>query len=317
MKEIRLLTMLLVGSGLPIDDVFRVIETAPRRYKTYLIPKRSGGWREIAQPARELKALQYVLLNQVLSEFPVHAAASAYEQGRSIKANADKHAGARRILKLDFRSFFPSIKPKDWEALVRRSQCIQISNDDLKIMSRLLFWGGGSVRPVKLSIGAPTSPRLSNLILYDLDCALSQFAAESGVSYTRYADDITLSGNQLDAILLVEKEARRLIKVSRSPNLSFNEEKRGLYHRGQRQMVTGLILTPNGKVSIGRDRKRLVSSLLHKVKLGIATPAQIGMAKGYLAFAISAEAAFVNRMRHKYGTECVSFVLSFEIPPRT
>ena len=70
----------------------RLLETAPKRYKTYAVPKRSGvGYRTIAQPAREIKMLQRWAVQEYLATLPVHSAAQAYEVGSSIKNNADWH----------------------------------------------------------------------------------------------------------------------------------------------------------------------------------------------------------------------------------
>jgi len=48
-----------------------------------------------------------------------------------------------------------------------------------------------------------------------------------------------------------------------------NELKRGVYTKGQKRLVTGLVLTPENCVSIGRDRKRAISALIHKFTLGV------------------------------------------------
>src|SRR5438067_12922461 len=91
-------------------ELMRIIQTAPARYKQYTIPKRSGGLRIIAQPSRELKALQRYVLQTKLSQFPIHQAATAYIKNRNILYNAEKHKDNRVIMKLDFTDFFPSIK---------------------------------------------------------------------------------------------------------------------------------------------------------------------------------------------------------------
>lgn len=244
MIALNLHALLLLESGLPVDDVFRIIDTAPLRYRSYPIPKRTGGFRQIAQPARELKVLQHVVLDHILSTFPVHPSASAYEAGRSIYHNAKTHAGAGIILKLDFQSFFPSIVPRDWAILAKSSKKYEISDLEIRVISRLLFWGDGKNSPKKLSIGAPTSPKMSNIILFDFDSKLSKFANDLGVNYTRYADDITVSGDDIVKLRDFENFARLALSEMKSPKLKINESKRGIYRKGERQMVTGLILTP-------------------------------------------------------------------------
>lgn len=314
--KLNLLNMLVLESGLPLDDVFRIIDTAPLRYKSYPIPKRSGGIRQIAQPARELKALQYVLLDHVLNAFPVHPSAAAYEKGRGIKDNAAFHASSNCILKLDFKSFFPSIGPRDWSIFAKKNSLFEFSDIDVKTISRLLFWGDGHNNPKKLSIGAPTSPKVSNILLYEVDSEISLSCTVAGLKYTRYADDITISGKFSSDILNFERKIREIIRDTKSPKLTFNDNKRGLYTKGERRMVTGLVITPEGRVSLGRDRKRLINSLVDHVKKQTATVRQIATAKGYLAFAISAEPDFVNRLEKKYGPDTVRFILSYDIPSR-
>ncbi len=308
------MSLLLEKSGLPWFDLQRVINTAPVRYKTFHIRKRRGGLREIAQPARELKLLQRILLEEVLCLFPVHEAAMAYETGRNIRKNAEAHASHAVLLKVDFRSFFPSIRRGDWTRLVRKTEIL--SEADIQLTAQLFFWGKGTSRPVCLSIGAPTSPKISNIIMHKIDVHCSDLAEKWNLTYTRYADDITVSGGDQGSVLAFEREMRRLIQNIKSPKLEFNEEKRGVYKQGQKLMVTGLIITPEQSISLGRERKRLTSTLLHRASLGQATLNQLAEAKGLLAFAASAEPEFISRMRAKYGSELISRVMAFAIPPR-
>jgi hypothetical protein len=153
-------------------------------------------------------------------------------------------------------------------------------------------------------------------MLFRLDTTLSQIAARLNVIYTRYADDITVSGKSVEDVLRFEATFLRIIKDTKSPMLSMNNQKRGLYLKGQRRMVTGLIVTPNGQISIGRERKRLISAILHKAVLGTLTVEQMSYLKGMFGFCLVNEAEFISRMRRKYGNEVVDRVLAFAPPPR-
>lgn len=310
-----LLQELSAELAVSISDLDWIIRTAPKRYKVYTIPKRSGGERTIAQPSRELKVLQRYLLETLLSKFPVHWAANGYVHDRSIASNAAVHRTSAFILKLDFKDFFPSILVRDWERVVRKSQQ-KLSRADIGITSKVMFWGDGSIQPRCLSIGAPTSPALSNIVMYDLDVLLSSAAEKTSVRYSRYADDITVSSDNIDAVLKFERIARGIVGRSKSPELLFNDSKRGLYGKGQRRMVTGLIITPDENVSIGRDRKRLISAMLHRVSIGERDPEHMGKLKGYLGFCIAVEPAFIARLREKYGNGIVDLVLRAEAPKR-
>ena len=86
--------------------VLRVFARAPYAYKVYYIPKKNRGVREIAQPARETKKLQYWAIENILSTLPIHDAAYAYVQGRNIKQNAGVHAKNPYLAKFDIKNFF-------------------------------------------------------------------------------------------------------------------------------------------------------------------------------------------------------------------
>jgi RNA-directed DNA polymerase len=170
-----LIESLSVEFGLGPRDLMRIIATAPRRYKVYEIPKRHGGMRVIAQPSRELKALQRFVIKNTLSEFPVHQAAAAYVEDRNIRENAIEHVQSKVLLKLDFQDFFPSITVADWERYAKASS-YEFQRGELSLYSRILFWGRRSHEPRCLSIGAPSSPLLSNILLFDVDTKLAAAA---------------------------------------------------------------------------------------------------------------------------------------------
>jgi hypothetical protein len=302
--------------GLDTNDIARIIWTAPARYKVYEIPKRRGGTRTIAQPSRDLKSIQRFIVDTKLSLLTVHPCATGYIKRKNIRDNAERHQLNRIVLKLDFQNFFPSILVRDWSRFVRSKDYCAPLRSDSEIYARLLFWGAGSAQPKCLSIGAPSSPILSNVLLYDLDQKFSEEAHRLKLAYTRYADDITVSGSSLEDIRAFEKAARKIVRSTKSPKLNFNEDKRGIYLRGQRRMVTGLVITPPGIISIGRQRKRLISSLIHRTLINASDTTTIGQAKGLLGFCIANEPSFVSRMRTKYGNEVIDRILTFRIPER-
>lgn len=315
----NLLRELIATLGLSANEILHIISTAPARYKVYDIPKRGGGTRTIAHPSRELKAIQHYVLHNTLSNYPVHECSMAYVKNRNIRTNASRHANSRSILKLDFQNFFHSIRTPDWERFAKRNPNDLVDPSEIRLYSKIMFWGQQkrSHLPRCLSIGAPTSPMLSNILLYDFDCTLADEASRAGVIYTRYADDITASGNDVDKILTYEKFVRRAVKALKTPKLTFNEEKRGLYKKGQRRLVTGLVITPDGNISVGRERKRLISAMLNRFSheaLSLETRSQL---KGLLGFCVANEPDFLGRLRVKYGDQLVDAALKFHAPSRS
>lgn len=303
-----LIETLALDAGLSVRDVTRIVASAPKRYVSYPIKKRDGTNRMIAQPAFELKALQRLVMMRVLSQFPVHDAAYAYVKGRSIRQNALRHAQSDFILKLDFKNFFPSIRPVDLERLLTIRAPLGVQPPDYETLYQLLFWGNKSYIPKYLSIGAPSSPMVSNIVMYELDRNLSEVAAELGVTYTRYADDLTISGPASSRLLSFERKLQTLLKEV-PLSLALNDKKRGLYGRGERRMVTGLVITPDHKVSIGRERKRTIRAAVNRYRNGELDDVELMRCKGLLAFVIAAEPTFLRSLIDTYGRDTIRAIL--------
>jgi hypothetical protein len=294
-----LLNILVASTGLMPGDVLKIIADAPRRYKIFEIPKRSGGMREIAQPARELKILQRVLLDKILVKLPLHSASCAYRKSVSIRHNALVHAGSAAILKMDFQNFFPSITSIDWKKYCDRN--MSFSQIDLDFSSRILFRSIPGTQHLRLSIGAPSSPTLSNVLMYDFDEGISNKAAALRLNYTRYADDLTFSGDDVRSLRLMARTVDDYARNLKTPLLSVNHAKTALINRANRRTVTGLVLANNGSVGLGRDRRRLVSAQVHHAILGKMSVEQMVRLAGYLAFVNVADPTFLEVLERKYG----------------
>lgn len=309
----KLVDRLSLEFGSSPDQLRRIIATAPARYAHFTIDKRNGDKRLIAQPAAELKALQRILVRRVLNRLPVHPAAFAYVKDKNIRANAAMHCRSEHILKLDFTNFFNSLVPVNLERVLRRhNDLIGVSPVDFEDLYRLVFWGIKSTIPRCLSVGAPSSPFLSNALMYDVDTYLTDVAVNLGVVYTRYADDITAScvGDR-GKLIAFERQVLPAVAASQL-SLSLNEDKRGIYGRGDRRMVTGLIITPNGEISVGRDRKREIRSLVHRISQGQRDPKSLMRTKGLLAFLVSAEPTYLASLSKSYGPELLREIFTME-----
>ena len=305
-----ILDEIAVEFGATQGEIVKLVASAAKRYKSYLIDKRNGGKRIIAQPASELKLVQRFIMEQKLSAFPIHDIAMAYVQGRNILDNAKRHSSSNFLLKLDFNSFFPSILPRDLERANRRLKPSPLEKSDLEFYYRLLYWGEGTYVPTRLSIGAPSSPMISNIVMYQLDCEAADLAARLGLVVTRYADDITVSGSSKEAIAKFEGIFRKVVLATKSPKLTFNDAKRGFYGRGERRMVTGLVITPDGKISIGRERKRTISALVHRFTLGEVDHAETMRIKGLIGFALSVDPTYISKLKAKYGKEPIESIMA-------
>ena len=288
---------------LPMHDLRYLIRSAPYRYKVYEIPKREPGkTRTIAQPARELKPLQRWIMENVLSKYPIHPSATAYRKGMNIANNAWPHAHHRYLLKMDFKDFFPSIKSSDFEKFVLANPLdASWSEEEIGHLSRMLFWKKKRTEDLRLSIGAPSSPLLSNILLYRFDVMVNELCSSRGVSYTRYADDLTFSTSKRDLLYQIEREIPPICTRLQSPRLRINRDKTIHVSKKSSRRVTGLILTNDGNVSIGRDRKRQVRAAFHKFVLGMLDAKEATKLAGMIAYIKSVEPAYLEKLREKYG----------------
>jgi hypothetical protein len=290
--------------GVTPGYLLRLARSAPHRYKVYSIPKKDGSSsRQIAQPAKELKAVQRALATIFGDHLPVHEAATAYQKGSKILRNAEAHAESRFLLKLDFENFFPSIRPGDLTAHLSAYWPLTISPQDIEFISRIIFWAPPKSGDLRLSIGAPSSPFVANTILYDFDVSVSDISDEFDAVYTRYADDVAISSNRPGATAKMHEEVRRIVRKMDYPQLRVNDKKTLYTSKKYRRRVTGLIIANSGKVSLGRDRKRLISAMVHRFKVGTLEKSRISRLRGLLSFAKDVEPQFLDRLASKYGSD--------------
>jgi retron-type reverse transcriptase len=284
-----------------------LIRSAPNRYKVYKIPKKSGaGTRTIAQPAKEVKILQYWVMEKYFLLMPIHQAATAYVKDKNIINNCEPHIKNPYFLKLDFKEFFPSIKGDDFIQYVRKVQNVTFNDIDIQRLVRILFWCPKGQKHLQLSIGAPSSPYLSNAIMYKFDNEINVYCAKHNISYTRYADDMTFS--MLDKTMRgdVQKKVIELLKGIPSPRLELNNKKTVFCSKAHRRMITGLIISNDEKISLGRERKRRIRAQLNYAINGKLTPDQKKSLSGMLAFVRNIEPDFISRMENKYGRELIT-----------
>lgn len=283
-------------------DVRVLLLTAAHRYKLHYIEKRHGrGKRLIAQPTAEIKLLQHWAIERYLSRLPIHKAATAYRTGMGIRDHADLHAENNYLLKLDFKDFFPSILGEHFLMYLKVHS--NIADDDARLLMGLLFRFDKAIEKYSLSIGAPSSPMVSNAIMFDFDNAVEGYCREHGIAYSRYADDLALSTNRPKTLDGVHAFIRNLCDEMPFPRLRLNEEKTVFSSKKHRRQLTGLVLTNDGKSSLGREKKRSIRAMAHHYSNGGLSPEQIAQLRGLLAFAQSIEPSFVCVISRMIGEE--------------
>lgn len=304
-----LLETISLALGLPTWEARNIARSSPNRYKEFRIKKKNGDDRHVAQPARETKRLQSWLIEHYLSKLPVHNCCMAYVAQRGIKKNAEHHAKNQFLLKMDFRNFFPSITPIDFFKHTQEYSQIFTTEQDVALAALILFWKPKGDEKLRLCIGAPSSPSISNTILYKFDCTVSDYCDTIGVKYTRYADDLTFSTNTPEILVTVEEEVKNITSQLEYPTLNVNTQKTIHVSKKFSRRITGLVITNEDTVSLGRDRKRLIRAKIRHFQKGILLPNEIQKLRGTLAFANDVEPEFLTRMRLHYGDELIDHIM--------
>ncbi|WP_420121773.1 reverse transcriptase family protein [Nakamurella sp.] len=239
---------------------------------------RPRGARLIEAPKPDLRALQRTILDDLLSPIPIHPAVHGFVAGRSPITGAAEHVGADVAIALDIEHFFASITPgRIWGVLraagypepvahllvgltthatpVAALRAMPVSADpgrDARLGRRLAA--------PHLPQGAPTSPALANLVAFSLDRRLDSYARAAGARYTRYADDLTFSGDhtfaQRSGALVAAVE-----KMIQQEGFAVHPGKTRECHRHRRQTVTGIVV--NDRTNVPRPDYDQLKAVLH------------------------------------------------------
>jgi len=279
-------------------ELARLVQSGPFRYKTYPIKKRNGQNRWIAQPAKELKPVQRFLASEVLDKYQISSIATAYRKGLSILDNASPHKHSNIIFKIDFRNFFHSIYVSDFLKYLKENS--SLNDNEIKFVLLSCFWFNKDNKSLALSIGAPSSPIISNVIMFDIDEKIKRLCAEKKLNVTRYADDITISGDEIEKFSEIKSSIIAILKEAPYPKLYLNDEKTVFVSKRYRRTVTGLVLSNDEKVSIGRYAKREIRAAMYRAnKFGIDAEAK-EILIGKVAFAQMIDKDFVEDLRRKF-----------------
>lgn len=219
-------------------------------YWRYPIPKKQGSVRWIEAPKPELKEVQRELLTMLLYQLPVHERAHGFIPNRSIITHAQNHVGRRWVLTLDLSDFFPSthrgLIRQHFEPLLK-SHC---SPEHCELIIDLCLLKD------RLPQGAPTSPQLSNVVFRTFDAQLEEWAQAHSLTYSRYADDLSFSGDQLP------RDFYRQVHARVHP-YRLNPKKTRVLGRGSRQLITGLVV--NERVNLPRAQRRKLRAIAHRI----------------------------------------------------
>ena len=237
--------------GMNKDRLTQLAGEAEKLYERFPLKTRRRRPRWIEAPKPFLKLVQRRLLDRLLYEVPPHSAAHGFYPELSIVTNAQTHVRSAWVISFDLKDFFPTTDVEKVGQVL--SKYYALAGKALDTILRLTCRGGS------LPQGAPTSPHLANLAFFDGDEWLANLAKKNKLSYTRYADDMTFSGNGLPDGFedLVEQIVRRT-------GYRLAGEKTKRMGRHQCQKVTGLVV--NEGVRLPRNQRRRLRAIRRDIE---------------------------------------------------
>lgn len=224
-----------------LAQLYEISNHPQRHYRKAVIPKKTGGNRVLWIPDTELAIIQRRILRNVLEERPVSSYAAAYRRGQGLKDHAECHRNQKLLVKVDIHDFFGSIS---WMQVYQKAFPWYLFPPSVRnLLTNLCCFREA------LPQGAPTSPAISNLVMASFDESMGGWCEERQISYTRYCDDMTFSG-EFDPGMVIRKVSAYLEQMG----MVLNRKKTRVYTRGSRQEVTGL--TVNERVQVPRFYKK-------------------------------------------------------------
>ena len=229
--------------GFPAKTLYALSNNVEKHYHTVLIPKRDGSKRKLSVPDLILKMVQRSIADVILTQYPVSKYACAYKYGSNVQQNARPHVRKKKILKLDIDGFFDHILYSQVKNIVFFEE--KYAPPIRTLLTMLCYYRES------LPQGAPTSPAITNIIMYDFDETVGAFCRGKGIAYTRYCDDMTFSGSfdENEVIVFVKEELQKL-------GLFLKTRKTAVIPATKRQTVTGIVV--NEKINISKEYKKKI-----------------------------------------------------------
>lgn len=254
---------LLKYLGLSPAELKKIWYHRERMYADFDVSKKNGKLRQINAPNRRLKYIQRLIATKLDLLYRHRKPAHGYMKDRSVKTNASSHLKQRYVLNLDIKDFFISITEPRVEGVLI---AVGVPNRVSAVIAKICGYSG------RLPQGGPASPVLSNMICFRLDRALLRIAKDAKCIYTRYADDITLSGLRPLSPLFkgvpppsgpVTEEllSAALQSAFNSNGFKINHEKIHYADKNSRRIVTGLKI--NEGLNVDRRFVRNIRSALY------------------------------------------------------
>ena len=321
------ITPLPTATKRPLADLFRAVYHDKRSFHdlaemdVLLNCKReqytkAGQVRAILAPNDILSGcLEFVRLF-VVDYLPINEdVVYSYRKGLSAFDAVARHRGGKHFFVGDIFHFFPSLnRDRVRLTLAQGHDRTPISDFDLwldRFISLVCPESG-------LPVGFSTSPGISNAALKPFDDALKLACDGRGLIVTRYSDDIIVSGGSKDALEGVEQLVADTLQDVFPGEFILNRAKSKRMHRGTKVKLLGMVLLPDGSVSVDAAVKDEIEVLLHfharnrsRFLEQVGNDLQKGERRlsGMINYANTVDKAYLDKLRRKFGAASVDYFL--------
>ena len=276
----------------------------------------AGKTRNLVVPSEKLKSFHDFLRLFLLDFLPLNKdVVFSYRKGLSAYDAVARHAASKSFFVCDIADFFPSIRRP-------RVKATLLTAKDLCPIQDLDNWLDRIVDLVcvddSLPIGFPTSPAISNAVLMAFDNALQTYCTSKGLVLTRYSDDIIVSAQDSTALKGIQEQVEASLQDAMKGEFSLHPGKSRFLHSGAKIKLLGMVLLPNGTVSVDASVKNEIEVLIHfylRDRDKFADRVEGGQRKaearlsGLLNYVNTIDQAYLDKLRKKFGVTVVDYFL--------
>ncbi len=309
----------------PLQQLFDAMYHGKYRFEEFLELKPEEHYsavrwngRTIYKPSQKLKVFHTFLNGFLLEHLPVNQSVSfAYRKGATLLQAITPHAHSRAFYQTDLEQFFDSITSD-----LIRSTLERVTTPISDLTEHIDHILGLLTIEDKLPIGYSTSPILSNACLIGFDKRLATVSKERQWIYTRYADDIIISATDRQTIESAREAIESCLATELGKGFTLNLRKSKVTTIGRKVQLLGLVILPNGIVTIDRDVRNRIESWLHfyvrdrsrlakifEEKRGEGMEEGLQRLSGLVSYAYASDSRYLEKLRAKFGTTVIDSFL--------
>lgn len=296
------------------DEFLRLDVT--NEYKKISLKKRT-----VYAPTPKLKLI-HRFLNHTVFEYADYNTdvVFSYRKGVSTRDAIEKHSHSNFFFQTDLSNFYANIYQSDVQnaltTQLKNTPVLDVENYVDKILELVVV-------DDHIPAGFSTSPLLSNICLFSFDNELSKYCQRNALIYTRYSDDLIISGDTNGFTNEIESVIIDLLEKYVNTKISINTAKTKQHKKGHKFKLLGFNILPNGLVTIPSEDKKEVESMLYfyltdndkfdsffkknmsekEIELGEKSirESALGSLSGKLIAFNSMDKNYITKLRRKYG----------------